>query len=90
MQCTRAPREGGHISQPSPTDGPSKYSLYEVELIERWAQGSLQSLGTVDTKGVLVSTGNAGLLSVLCMIRSRQGQVRQGLSYSRGRGTAVQ
>ena len=35
------PVREGNFSQPSLTDGPSEYSLYEVELIERWAQVSL-------------------------------------------------
>ena len=58
-------REGRSLfARPPPTDGPSEHSLYEVELIERWAQGSLLVIGTVDTKGWLVSTGKAGQLSV--------------------------
>ena len=48
------PYEGASLFRDSTlTDDPSKYSVYEVELIERWAQGSLLILGDAGTVGCL-------------------------------------
>ena len=52
------------------TDDPSKYSVYEVELIERWAQGSVLILGDAGTVGCL----SAQVRQVQCPYRSGSGQ----------------